>query len=94
MFFYIVLTPISTTSGLWYLRVNTTKSTYTFTSLVLQASVATGAYRVIVLWLNILLNIHLSVRDPYCFASREFKHIAKTYENTQYISIVYIEQRS
>ena len=33
MFFYIVLTPISTTSGeVPAIRVNATKSTYTFTS--------------------------------------------------------------
>ena len=34
MFFYIVLTPISTTSGLEVpaIRINTSKSTYTFTS--------------------------------------------------------------
>ena len=38
MFFYIVLTPISTTSGLWSTgntRINTSKSTYTFTSVLL-----------------------------------------------------------
>ena len=38
MFFYKVLTPISTTSGLYEVPaicVNTSKSTYTFTSVVL-----------------------------------------------------------
>ena len=39
MFLYIVFTPISTTSGLWStvpaIRINTTKSTYTFTSVKL-----------------------------------------------------------
>ena len=45
MFYYIVITPISTTSGLksTVIRVNTTKSTYTFTSVKWQIEQYTAA---------------------------------------------------
>ena len=42
MFFYIVLTPISTTSAVYEIlaiRVNTSKSTYTFTSVFILTAV-------------------------------------------------------